>query len=268
VKRVGVLAIACLLAACGGSSDGPVLPQSSPAPTSPVSTNACVTFSPGRAEPSSDAQRVSVQVVARMPSCEWQATTGDDWIRIVRTGPLVTTGSGVIAFDVVTNKDEGFGGCVTTARTGWITVTDQRGATSATLQVVQQGSPGPFHVPAACIAAPIGYGAPVSGSWGSGDCIVGTTRAKHYTFQGFSGQEIVAALTSSPIGGPLQMSAITLYGPGGGYVTATGSIRSNPELTRRLSCGGTFTLEVRSVIDSDLNPTGFGTFTLRLTSRN
>jgi hypothetical protein len=160
------------------------------------------------------------------------------------------------------------------ARTGRLTVAEQSTNLEARLEVLQQGSPGPFRAPAACVVAAIPYGATVSGSITSSDCAVSATssaRTKYYTFQGIANQQITVNMNGGRfVSGGLKVPAMRLYGPGGGFVVSAGGnvVTDDPRISRNLFCGGTYTLEVSSVINSTFNPTGLGNYTVRLDSQN
>ena len=266
---LGVLMSVAALA-CGSSE--PASPSPVSTPTSSSNPTTCFSFSPARAEPPSNNQRVTVQVVTRTASCSWTATSADSWITIVRTGSLYQTGDGILTFDVDGNMDERFGGCPTTARTGHVTVAEESTRLEARLQVIQQGSPGPYRPPVACTVTALPYGVTMNGSLVASDCVTaGSARTKYYTFQGLSDQRIdISMLGGRTVPGGLQVPLMRLYGPGGGFVVSAGGnvVIDNPTISRRLSCGGTFTLEVSSVTSSTFNPTGLGNYSIRLTSQN
>jgi hypothetical protein len=189
----------------------------------------------------------------------------------VRVGPLYHVGDGPLGFDIDSNKDENFGGCPTTTRTGRVTVTEEVSRAEARLEVVQEGSSSPFQPPAACVVAPISYGVTTNGSLVSSDCFVNGARTKYFTFQGFSDQRIdITMLGGRRVSGGVQMPLIRVYGPSSGFIVGAGgnAVVDDPHISRRLFCGGTFTLEVRSTINSTFNPTGLGNFSLILVSQN
>lgn len=191
-----------------------------------------------------------------------------------RTGPLFQTGNGPLTFDVAGNQDQNFGGCPTSARTGLITTTEQSTNREARLDVVQQGSPGPFRAPTACVVTAIPYGTTVSGSITTSDCAPSSgssARAKYYTFQGLTDQQVLIRMFGGRfVSGGLASPRFTLYGPGGGFILRAGGnvVTDDPRATRNLFCGGTYTLEVSSSIDATFNPTGLGNYTVRLDSQN
>jgi hypothetical protein len=195
-----------------------------------------------------------------------------NWIDIIRTGSLFKQGDGPLTIQVESNKDELFGGCPTTARTGRVTVREEGTEREGVLEVVQQGATQPFQPPAACTVAPIPYGTTTAGSLTSSDCRVGGVPTKYYTFQGFADQQIRITMTAGrSVSSGLQVALIRLYGPSSGFIVGHGGnvVIENPRIDRRLFCGGTFTLEVRSAaLGSVFNETGLGNYTLSLVSQN
>ena len=270
-----VLVLALMASACGsGDTNSNTLTSPTSTTTAPPPSNnpvVCFSFSPPRAEASSDFQRLAIQIVSTGSSCSWAATAADQWITVIRSGPLYHLGSGPLTFEVDGNKDERFGGCPTTARTGRITVSEEATGREARLEVLQQGSPGPFRPPTACVVTPISFGVTTVGSLAGNDCTANGARTKYYTFQGFSGQQIAVGMTAGRFtSGGLQVPVVRLYGPSGGFITSAGGnvVIDDPHISRRLSCGGTYALEVSSIINSVFNPTGLGNFSLRLNSQN
>ena len=266
-----------LIACSGGTTDStPTAPTPPGGDSSPPAASAtCFSFSPVSAQASSSAQRVTVQVVASSSSCSWTATTSERWITVVRSGSLYQAGSGPLTFDVDQNQDERFGGCPTTPRTGLITVAEEGSGAEALLEVHQDASVGPYQPQPACVVAPLPYGATVNGSLVASDCkkAFGSEEApvKYYTFQGFADQRInISMFGGRYVSGGLPLPLFRLYGPGGGYVVGAGGnvVVDDPNVSRRLFCDGTFTLEVSSDISSTFNPTGLGNYTLRLSSQN
>ena len=274
LSAVLALLFALVVIGCGGPSVGSNIPgtPSSPSPPPSSGPTTCFSFSPARAEASSDSQTVTVQVVARDPSCSWAATDSDSWITIVRSGSLYQAGHGALAFDIESNKDKRFGGCPTIARTGRITVAEETTGAEAILQVVQQGSTTAFQPGAGCAVAELSYGTTTSGSLTGNDCRPsGSAAARYYTFQGLPNQRITIAMSGGRfVSGGLKVPLIKLYGPSSGFIVGAGGnvVIDNPRISRTLSCTGTFTLEVSSSLDSTFNPSGLGNYTLRLDSQN
>jgi len=267
-RLFSVLTFVAGLAACGGGSE-PSTPTS-PSPSSSSSPATCFSFAPARPQSSAEPQRTMVQVLTR-GSCSWSATSATQWITVVRSGPLYHTGDGTLTLDVDQNKDERFGGCPTTARTGQITIAEQATGAEARLELLQEGSSGPFRVPTGCSVAQLPYGATITGSLSASDCIVRGSSMKHYTFEGFSGQGIRIVMTAGRLASRgVGMPVVRLNGPGGGFIIGAGGnpVIDNPNFDRRLSCGGTYTLEVSSTVSATFNPTGFGNYSLRLDSQN
>ena len=274
---VGVLVWALIGSGCAGgdpTSVGPTSPTpTTTAPTPSSTPTTCFSFSPIRADASSNGQRVTVQVVTGASSCSWTATASDSWITIVRSGSLYQAGNGPLVFDIDSNKDERFGGCQTIARTGRITVVEETTRAEAILQVVQQGSSIAYQPETGCAVAELPYGATISGSLTGNDCrLPSGAAAKYYTFQGLPNQQIAIAMSGGRfVSGGLKVPLIRLYGPSSGFIVGAGGnvVVDNPRISRNLSCtAGTFTLEVSSSIDSVFNPTGLGNYTLRLDSQN
>ena len=168
-----VLALGVVASACGGGSGGNSNSPTSPTPpattTAPPVTvpAACFSFTPARPEVSATSQRVSLQVVATSSACSWAPTRWDDWLSLVRVGPLYQTGNGSLTIDLDAN---GSNGCATTARTGRITVAEEVSGRQAVLELVQQGARGPFQAPTGCSAAVLPYGITTAGSLVGNDC--------------------------------------------------------------------------------------------------
>lgn len=251
-----------LVAACGGGSTStPTAPTPAPAPS--ITTPTCAfSFSPARVEVSSSPQRVTIQVITGS-SCRWTATSSDRWISVVRSGSLYQTGNGSATLDLTGNVDQ----CPTSARTGRVNITDEAARVQANFEVHQGGAGSSFRPPTACSVNPIAYGASIRGSLISSDCTTSYgSKAKYHTFQGFAGQETNILMTAGGlISGGVPSPLLRLLGPTGGLVAGSGGGPGDitPVIDRRLSCGGTYTIEVSSG-----NPNGRGDYFLQLRSKN
>lgn len=280
-RLAAILMAALVLSSCGGGTSGntPTSPTTggppataAPPPVAPVVPAACFTFPVARVEISANSHFMDLTLNAPA-SCSWTATTATSWITIERSGSLYQTGTGQLRFDIEENRDARFGGCATSARTGAITVMEQSTSVQRQLAVVQQGSSTPFQPPTSCTVSALPYGSTISANMTASDCTatVSGARAKYYTFQGLADQSIELRLTAGRfISGGLRVPVVRLYGPGGGFVVGAGNnvVVDNPGFTRNLACGGSYVVQVTSGLDQLFNPTGLGTYTLRLTSQN
>lgn len=267
-----------LFSSCGGGSSKtptsatPTVSVSppSPVPVAPIPPSVCFTFPVPRAEASAEGRFMDLLLNAPA-SCSWTATTAESWIRIERSGSLYQTGDGHLRFAIDRNMDDRFGGCRTASRTGTITVSEQTTNRQARLTVVQGGATGPYRVPTGCNVSPLPYGTTVSTNMGASECSIQGARTRYYTFEGLDRQSIDIRLNGGRfVSGGLRVPTVRLYGPGGGFVVGSGGnvVVDNPGFNRNLSCTGTFTVEVTSLIDPLFNPNGLGNYTLRLTSQN
>ena len=265
-----IVSLTCA-SACGQGSSSPTTPAGPSGPSAPAPSRTCMSPSPPRIELANGQQRTVVQVVASTPSCSWTATSSPSWITIVRSGPLYQAGNGVLTLDVAGNRGEGAGGCTTVSRTGTVTLQEQATGATVGVQIVQAGSSTPMRPPAACAVTNLPYGVQVAGSINASDCLAVGAPAKYYTFDALPNRRIRLRLVAGRfVSGGLQVPLMRLYGPGGGITSTAGSnvVVDDPEIARNLACGGPYTVETSSRIDSIFNPTGLGAFVLRLDLQN